>query len=483
MPAAQLHLISPEQIIEFVRAAPLNNALNDIARLADAELAIEAPREPSAPFTAIPPGSPDLPIRYAGRSLGRMLCRGDAHSLSLVRAARAVAHLLEHVLDREMAVADLADAMMISYEELNLLYSLLPVIASKVYPAEIGEVLVGETARTLGCNRVSLLVFDDNGRNLKVLASRGLPHHARNVSIPIDSSIAGRALTADDLLVVDDIADRPDLAAISQGRYESASFAVVRVPLRARGQAVGVLTATERTHGDEFTARDCKLLDGLSAMGASALMNCRLHTAVTNQMMSTIKALASAVDAKDQYTHDHSARVAQLCVAAARELGLTDATTLREVELAGLLHDIGKIGVPDSILSKSQPLTPAEYAVVKTHTDIGAGIVGNVPGLERVAQAIRHHHERYDGLGYPGGLAGDAIPFAARLIAVADVYDSLTSDRPYRRAAGVEHALQEIAKSRGTQMDPTIIDALMAVVTREQETAPRPSAGAAACRS
>jgi putative nucleotidyltransferase with HDIG domain len=475
MSTAQLHLISPEQILDFVRSAPLHNALADIAGLAGAEFIIEAPPEPSTSVPSIPPGSPDLPIRYAGRPLGRMLCHGNGHNPSLTQAARAMAHLLEHVLDREVAVADLADAMMISYEELNLLYSLLPKIASKVYPADIGEVLVAETARTLTCRRVSLLVLDESGRNLRVLASRGLPDHARNLSIPIDSSIAGRALTSSDLFVVDDIAKHPDLAAISLGRYESASFAVVRVPLRARGQAVGVLTATERAHGDEFTARDCKLLDGLSAMGASALMNCRLHTAVANQMMSTIQALASAVDAKDQYTHDHSARVAQLCVATARELGLNDATTLREVELAGLLHDIGKIGIPDSILSKSQPLTPAEYAVVKTHTDIGAGIVENVPGLERVAQAIRHHHERYDGLGYPDGLAGDSIPLAARLIAVADVYDSLTSDRPYRQAAGVEHALQEIAQSRGTQIDPTVIDALTAVVTREQEAVRCPS--------
>ncbi|UCG32981.1 MAG: HD domain-containing protein [Phycisphaerales bacterium] len=467
MPPAQLHLISPEQILEFVRAAPLHDALTDIAGLADAEFTVEAPREPLPPGTPGAPGSPGLPIRYAGRPLGTMHRRGNGDSPSLDQAARAMTCLLEHVLDREMAVADLAGAMMISYEELNLLYSLLPKIASNVYPAEIGEVLVAETARTLSCQRVSLLVFDESGRNLKVLASHGLPPHARDVTIPIASSIAGRALTADDLLIVDDIATRPDLAAISQGRYESASFAVVRVPLRARGQAVGVLTATERTHADEFTARDCKLLDGLSAMGASALMNCRLHTAVANQMMCTIKALASAVDAKDQYTHDHSARVAQLCVATARELGITDAGTCREVELAGLLHDIGKIGIPDDILSKSQPLTSREYTVVKTHTDIGARIVENVPGLEPVAEGIRHHHERYDGLGYPSGLVGDAIPLTARLIAVADVYDSLTSNRPYRQATGVEHALQEIAKSRGTQMDPTIIDALTAVVTRE----------------
>jgi putative nucleotidyltransferase with HDIG domain len=186
-------------------------------------------------------------------------------------------------------------------------------------------------------------------------------------------------------------------------------------------------------------------------------------------MITTIQALASAIDAKDQYTHAHSARVAQLVLATARELGITDPETCREVELAGLLHDIGKIGIPDAILTKAGRLTPEEFATVQRHTEIGAGIVRKVEGMERVAQAVRHHHERYDGLGYPLGLARDAIPVTSRMIAIADVFDVLTSDRPYRKAVGVEEAVLEINRFRGTQFDPAIVDAFQRVISRELE--------------
>jgi len=482
MSTAQLHLISPQQVAEFVAKGRLRQALTDLAELSGAGLTFADPAENGWASAANLAQLAELPIQYRGRSWGKMLCQSDGDASPVARTAGAMRHLLEHMLDREMAVGDLVGAMMTCYDELNLLYCLLPRITSEVYPSEIAEVLVDETARTLGCSRVSLLVLDGSRSNLTLLASRGLPPEARRISIPVSASVAGRALTEDDLLVVDDIAHRPELAALSQGQYESASFAVVRVPLRARGEAVGVLTVTDRSPGPEFTARDRKLLDGLSAIGASALLNCRLHAVVANQMMSTIQALASAVDAKDQYTHDHSARVAQLCVATARELGISDTPTCREVELAGLLHDIGKIGVPDAILSKPGPLTPEEYAVAKTHVNIGAAMVESIPGLEPVALAIRHHHERCDGLGYPSGLAGEAIPLASKLIAAVDVFDTLTSNRPYRKCSSREGAVHELRKSKGTHLDPAIVDAFLSVIKRE-ERLEAPEAGGEAAQA
>ena len=380
-------------------------------------------------------------------------------------AARALATVAEHMLEREIAIADLAQALMTGYEELNLLYALLPNIATRVDPREIGDVLVAETARTLHCRRVSLLVIDDKQETYRVLASRGLPPEVNNLTLSVADSISASALW-DDLLMVNDVADRPDLARLSRGEYDGSSFAVVRVPLQARGEAIGFLTVTERIEDAEFTAHDRKLLEGLSAMGASALLNCRLHAAVNRQMLSTIHALASAVDAKDQYTHDHAGRVARLCVTTARELGVTDAATLREVELAGLLHDIGKIGIPDAILTKPAGLTSSEFAIIQNHVNIGARIIENVPGLEGVTRAILHHHERYDGLGYPHGLAGNAIPLASNLIATSDVFDALTSDRPYRKARTGKEAVRELNRCKGTQLDPAVVDAFIAVVKR-----------------
>jgi putative nucleotidyltransferase with HDIG domain len=271
----------------------------------------------------------------------------------------------------------------------------------------------------------------------------------------------------DGLLLVDDIGSCPQLAARSRGQYDSRAFAVVRVPLRARGQAIGVLTVTEREGAGEFTARDRKVLEALSAVGASALMNCRLHAAMNRQIMGTIQALASAVDAKDHYTHSHSRRVADLALATARELRIEGRARSREIELAGLLHDIGKIGIPDHVLSKRDRLTAEEYAIMKTHAQIGASIVARVDGLEPVSELILHHHERYDGLGYPAGLSGDEIPIGSALISAADTFDSLTSNRPYSRAVSPQQALGELRRCRSTQFNPAVVDAFVAAIDKD----------------
>ena len=190
----------------------------------------------------------------------------------------------------------------------------------------------------------------------------------------------------DDLLLVNDMGDRPDLARKSRGAYQTQSFLVVRVPLMARGEPIGILTATERNDKAEFTSRDRKLVESLSSLAASALLNCQLHSKINRQMIGTIKAMACAVDAKDMYTHDHSARVADLCIQMAARMGLTGAEQSREIELASLLHDIGKIGVSDAVLGKSGRLTPEEYDAIKQHSKIGAHIVQQVQGLEGVAK-------------------------------------------------------------------------------------------------
>lgn len=465
MCAAEIHISGPDFLTEAIQEGSLGAALNDIARLAGVGLHVARFSSGDNERTSAPDAG--YPLEYHGRRVGFVECKGATDNPSLKGAVRAVTSLLEHVIDREMAIGDLAEEMIASYEELNMLYSLLPSIATSVHPAAIGEALVDETVRTVHCKRVSLLVLDESGKNFVVLASRGLPSDLRHMRIPIADSISERAMASKDPLIINRIGDHPELAELSRGQYGSDAFAVVRVTLRARGEVLGVLTATDRHDSPEFTARDQKLLEGLAAMGATALLNCRLHHAINRQMITTIRALASAIDAKDQYTHAHSARVAQLAVATARELGIADTETLREVELAGLLHDIGKIGISDAILSKEGRLTPEEFAVVRTHAEVGARIVEHVEGLERVALAVKHHHERFDGLGYPDGLVGEGIPLTARLVAVVDVYDCLTSNRSYRHAIPNETALAEVIRAKGTQLDSKIVEAFMSVINKE----------------
>jgi putative nucleotidyltransferase with HDIG domain len=357
-------------------------------------------------------------------------------------------------------VTDYADQLLVRDEEPHMLYNLLPAIATKVSEREIGRILVRQAEKILECDRVSLLLLDEDKVHLRVLASVGLPREAQEVRIPIGSSVAGRILADEKPFEIEDICQRPDLSELTVGTYQSTKFAVLRFPMRNHGEPVGVLTATECRRAGEFAPRDLKLLEGLLEVGAASLTHCRLHAAVRQQMIGAIRALAAAVDAKDHYTHDHSSRVSRCALVIGRMMGIADAETLREIELAGQLHDIGKIGVPDSILLKSSGLTRDEFEVVKKHAEIGANIVNRVKGLERVSKAILHHHERWDGRGYPEGLEGQAIPLIARMIAVADAFDSLTSDRSYRGRVRQKAALGELRTHQGAQFDSKVVSAL-----------------------
>ena len=172
-------------------------------------------------------------------------------------------------------------------------------------------------------------------------------------------------------------------------------------------------------------------------------------------LLKTIQSLITALEAKDSYTSGHSVNVARCAVRLGSSLGLPD-TDLFTLELAALLHDIGKIGMPDNILQKKSTLQDAEYVTAKKHTIIGSEIVGKIDELKEVASIIRHHHERYDGKGYPDGLTGEVIPKFARILSIADSYETLISNRIYRSALAVEDALKEIEKNAGTQFDPEL---------------------------
>jgi putative nucleotidyltransferase with HDIG domain len=177
----------------------------------------------------------------------------------------------------------------------------------------------------------------------------------------------------------------------------------------------------------------------------------------------TIESLNATVDAKDPYTAGHSVRVQRIALAIGEQLGLS-AESLDALRYAGLFHDIGKIAVPDSILAKPAALTDDEWELIKRHPAHGAEIVGRLGWLRAAVPLIRHHHERWDGNGYPDRLAGDAIPLEAAVVGLADAWDAMTTDRPYRSALGDEEATLELRRGRGTQFAPAVVDAFFAAV-------------------
>ena len=183
---------------------------------------------------------------------------------------------------------------------------------------------------------------------------------------------------------------------------------------------------------------------------------------IRTSFLNAITALAYALEAKDKYTSGHSQRVAGISVAIAAELGLSK-PEIEKIRLAGLIHDIGKIGVKETVLNKPGKVTAKEYQHILSHSSIGERILTPIVEDKDILRAVRHHHERYDGTGYPDGLAGKDIPLAARILAVADSYDAIISGRPYRQAQSIEAACTEIRHHLGSQFDPEVVEAFLRI--------------------
>jgi len=189
----------------------------------------------------------------------------------------------------------------------------------------------------------------------------------------------------------------------------------------------------------------------------------RLKALLEDSHMEAIEALSAAVDAKDHYTRGHSDAVTRYSLALAEKLGFSGSET-ENLKAAALLHDIGKIGTPDSILRKPGPLQMDEWQVIEDHPKVGSEILEKVQQLGSIVPGVRHHHERYDGLGYPAGLSGKSIPLIARIIALADAYDAMVSKRTYRDALPREEALEELRRCAGTQFDPELVDIFIQII-------------------
>jgi len=234
------------------------------------------------------------------------------------------------------------------------------------------------------------------------------------------------------------------------------------VPVALKGEVSGVMLMANKRSGP-FTNEDTELLLSIGRHAGIAMENQRLHYALGEAYVSTIAVLADAIEAKDPYTRGHCESVAVTAVQVGRRMGLAD-EDLEELRYAALLHDVGKIGIPDGILLKPSRLLPEEFQVIQRHAEIGSDLVKCVASLIPIAPAIRHHHERFDGAGYPDGLCGDGILMASRIVGVVDALDAMTTPRPYRNPVSFPEALAELRHCAGGQFDPAVVDAIAAVL-------------------
>lgn len=225
-------------------------------------------------------------------------------------------------------------------------------------------------------------------------------------------------------------------------------------PLKIEDRLFGALRVVSSNGID--SSKEAKLSYLLQRI-VERMENVVLYEGLYENILSTLDSMAKILDARDPHTSRHSTRVTELSMRIGKALGLSD-EDLDVLKVSASLHDIGKVGVPDKILLKKGKLTVEEMDIIKRHPDIGFDILSSIIPMKKDAEIIRHHHERYDGKGYPMGLKGEDIPFLSRIITLADAFDAMTSDRPYRKALPYSVALQEIKRCRGTQFDPGIVD-------------------------
>ncbi|MFQ5901256.1 MAG: HD-GYP domain-containing protein, partial [Thermodesulfobacteriota bacterium] len=260
-------------------------------------------------------------------------------------------------------------------------------------------------------------------------------------------------------MLITDLAIETSLLPLEGKLFELGFRSILRVPLTIREKVVGVLSLDSRKK-EAFTTEDIFTSENIAYQISIALENSWLVEDLKGLLLGTIESLASAIDAKSPWTKGHSERVTEYALMIGKEMKLDD-ETLKDLRLVGLLHDVGKIGTYGLILDKPEKLQEEEFEMVKEHPIRGAEILGPIKQFKDIIPAIQYHHECYNGRGYPDGLKGEAIPLLARILSVSDAYDSMTSDRPYRKAIGKERAIAELKRCSGTQFDPSVVDAFL----------------------
>jgi HD domain len=355
---------------------------------------------------------------------------------------------LAELTAKNVALGAFSSQLAESYEEINLLYKLGRFMTELAAPERYVEQTCSELHATMSYHWVGAVFVSDHqlGRQM---AGRFVLHSDES-----SSKMAAR----DAMRFALDHASSSGPFVVRIDDYKAATGQTLNSDLIAcaitrSGTVIGVCVAGDKMNADSpIDSADLKLVDAAAGSTGVYLENAYLYDEQQAMFMGTLEALSAAIDAKDRYTCGHSERVANLAVRLAQSAGIEDEHVER-IRICGLVHDIGKIGVPEAVLCKTGKLTNEEYDIVKLHPEIGVRILRDIPQLADVLPGVLHHHERWDGKGYPYGLAGEDIPLYARLLALADSFDAMSSTRTYRAAMPRCTVMEEIRNGAGAQFD------------------------------
>jgi response regulator RpfG family c-di-GMP phosphodiesterase len=296
----------------------------------------------------------------------------------------------------------------------------------------------------------ALLLYDEEERTFhpKVVHGRKDDDAFETRTIPALRQIFEEVLAKKEALMVHS-SEHPEIAP-----------SIICAPLMIRRNLFGVLCVRKKANHEPFTGKDLQYVVSLTKRASLNLENRILYESVYNNVLDTFRSLVASVQLRDHYTEEHCHRVTRLAQEIAERMHC-DKREFESLKIAGMMHDVGKIGIPDSVLLKPGRLTDDELLIIKSHPEIGDRILRPILLFEQERAVILHHHERWDGNGYPEGLAGEEIPFLSRILAVADAFDAMTNTRPYRSAMPIAAAVAEIEKNSHTQFDPCVVEVFL----------------------
>ena len=272
--------------------------------------------------------------------------------------------------------------------------------------------------------------------------------------------IAGQVVRTGKPLIVNDVTRSVNFHKIIDDTTGFSTKSLVCAPLSVHRKILGVIEVLNKRDGSFFNEEDMESVISVANTAAMAIENTHLHDTVLDAYKNTVTALSAAIDAKDSHMRGHSQRVMEYSLKAGAALYFSP-DEMETLEYGSLLHDIGKIAIDSSILNKPGPLTAGEWEIMHAHPVIGAEVLKEIPFLEKASELVMYHHERYDGTGYPDGLKGEEIPMGARIIAVADAFDTMTIDSSYRGALSIEKTIKELNDCAGTHFCPRAVKALI----------------------
>lgn len=366
---------------------------------------------------------------------------------------------LDRWLDKLKRIEDKA-------ERLALLSHLSQILNSTLDHKEIRRRAMEAATRLMKAEVGSLLLVNEEKRQLYFEVALGdREEDIKTIPLNFGEGIAGWVAQHGKPLIVNSPEKDPRFFKGVDERTEFKTRNIICVPVKVKEKIIGVLEAINKQKKGRFNKEDLSLLTSLADQVAIALDNSRLYQELEEMFFQTAESLADAIEKRDPYTGGHTQRVTLYSQAIAKFLQLKPLER-KWLKIASVLHDIGKIGIEDHILKKPERLSPEEFNMIKRHSDMGAEIIEHIRQLRESIPGVKYHHEHVNGKGYPDGLRGEEIPILAKIVAVADTYDAMTTDRPYRKATEKEVAIEELRRCSGTQLDKEVVEAFIQAYQR-----------------